>query len=154
MLDQLETLAQTAQTELGQIKTGDNLNAWNSKYIGRRGEITQMLRRVSELPKEDRPLFGKRANQLKKELEAGYEDKAATIKATELEQTLAEGALDVTLPGRSISRGRLHPSSQTLRRIYQIWAEMGFQVFRSRDVETDEMNFLSRPDSGDARLLS
>jgi phenylalanyl-tRNA synthetase alpha chain len=54
---------------------------------------------------------------------------------------MAEGALDVTMPGRPLSRGRLHPSTITLRRIYQIWAEMGFQVYRSRDVETDEMNF-------------
>jgi phenylalanyl-tRNA synthetase alpha chain len=54
---------------------------------------------------------------------------------------MAAGALDVTLPGRPVARGRLHPSTQTLRRIYQIWADMGFQVYRSRDVETDEMNF-------------
>ena len=64
MLDQLESMAQTAQTELGQLTTGDALSAWNSKYIGRKGELTQMLRRVSELPKEDRPVFGQRANQL------------------------------------------------------------------------------------------
>jgi phenylalanyl-tRNA synthetase alpha chain len=141
MLEQLETIAQTAQTELEQLNTGDALNAWNSKYIGRKGEIPQMLRRVSELPKEERPTSGQRANQLRKELEAAYEAKAAVIKAVEMEQVLTTGALDVTLPGRPIARGRLHPSTQTLRRIYQIWADMGFQIYRSRDVETDEMNF-------------
>jgi len=141
MLDQLENVGQTAQTELKDLTTGDGLEDWNSKYIGRKGEITQMLRRVGELPKEERPAFGKRANELRKELEVAYEAKAAAIKAVELEQTMAEGAIDVTLPGRPVARGRLHPSTQTLRRIYQIWAEMGFQVYRSRDVETDEMNF-------------
>jgi phenylalanyl-tRNA synthetase alpha chain len=141
MLNQLETLAETARTELEQLSTGDALNAWNGKYIGRKGEITQMLRRVGELSREERPTFGKRANQLKQELEAAYEQKAQAIKAAEMEQTLAEDALDVTLPGRPVSRGRLHPSTQTLRRIYRIWAEMGFQIYRSRDVETDEMNF-------------
>jgi phenylalanyl-tRNA synthetase alpha chain len=141
MLNQLETLAETAHTELTQLSTGDALDAWNSKYIGRKGEITQMLRRVGELPKEERPVFGQRANQLKQELEAAYEQKAQAIKAIEMEQALAEDALDVTLPGRPVSRGRLHPSTQTLRRIYQIWADMGFQIYRSRDVETDEMNF-------------
>jgi phenylalanyl-tRNA synthetase alpha chain len=141
MLNQLETLAETAQTELEKLNTGDALNAWNGKYIGRKGEITQMLRRVSELPREERPLFGKRANQLKQELEAAYEQKAQAIKAAEMEQALIKDALDVTLPGRPVSRGRLHPSTQTLRRIYQIWADMGFQIYRSRDVETDEMNF-------------
>ncbi len=141
MLNQLETLGETARTELEQLNTGDALNAWNGKYIGRRGEITQMLRRVGELSREERPAFGKRANQLKKELETAHEQKAQAIKTIEMEQSLAEGSIDVTLPGRSIARGRLHPSTQTLRRIYHIWADMGFQIYRSRDVETDEMNF-------------
>ena len=92
MLDQLETLAQTARTELDRLNTGEALDAWNSKYIGRKGEIPQMLRRVGELPKEERPAFGQRANQLRQELEAAYEQKAAVIKAAEMEQTLAPPA--------------------------------------------------------------
>jgi phenylalanyl-tRNA synthetase alpha chain len=141
MLNQLENLAEAAQAELAQLHTGQALDDWHSRYIGRKGEIILLLRRVGELPKEERPLFGQRANQLKQALEAAYEQKTAAIKAAELEQTLAAGALDITLPGRPVGRGRLHPGTQTLRRIYQIWAEMGFQVYRSRDVETDEMNF-------------
>lgn len=141
MLDQLENLGVTARAELEQLANGEALDTWNSKYIGRKGEITQMLRQVSQLPKEERPAFGKRANELRQELEAEFAQKEAVIKAAELEQTMAAGALDVTLPGRPVSRGRLHPSTQTLRRIYEIWAEMGFQVYLSRDVETDEMNF-------------
>jgi phenylalanyl-tRNA synthetase alpha chain len=141
MLNQLESLAATAQVKLTELAAGAALDDWHSQYIGRKGDLTLMLRRVAELPKEERPHFGQRANQLKQELEAAYEQKASAIKAAELEQALAEGSLDVTLPGRPVARGRLHPSTQTLRRIYQIWAEMGFQVYRSRDVETDEMNF-------------
>lgn len=141
MLDQLEQLAQTARAELAHLDRSDTLTAWNSKYIGRKGEIPQMLRRVGELPQAERPAFGQRANQLKRELEEAYEAKATAINAAELEANMAAGALDVTLPGRPVARGRLHPSTQTLRRIYQIWADMGFQVYRSRDVETDEMNF-------------
>lgn len=141
MLDQLETVAAAARTGLEQAGASEMLENWHSKYIGRKGEITQMLRRVSELAPEQRPAFGQRANQLKQELEAAYKQKATLIKAAEMEEFLAEGALDVTLPGRPARRGRLHPSTQVLRRIYQIWADMGFQVYRSRDVETDEMNF-------------
>lgn len=141
MLNQLETLAETARTELEQLSTGETLEGWYSKYIGRKGEITQMLRRIAELPPAERPTFGQRANQLKQTLETAYEQKVTSIKAAEMDQELTKGALDVTLPGRPAPRGRLHPSSQVLRRIYQIWAEMGFQVYRSRDVETDEMNF-------------
>lgn len=141
MLDELEIIVRTARTELNQIESTEALTAWNSKYIGRKGNIPQMLRQVGDLPQEERPQFGKRANEVRQELEAAYEDKAAAIKAAELEETLAAGAIDVTLPGRPVGRGRLHPSSQILRRIYQIWADMGFQIYRSRDVETDEMNF-------------
>jgi phenylalanyl-tRNA synthetase alpha chain len=141
MLNQLETLAEVARARLKELDTGDELDGWHSQYIGRKGELTQMLRRVAELPKEERPAFGQRANQLKQELEGAYEQRVTAIKSAELEQSLTQGAIDVTLPGRPVSRGRLHPSTQTLRRIYQIWAEMGFQVYRSRDVETDEMNF-------------
>ena len=141
MLEQLEALAQAAREELGQLETSEALSAWNSKYIGRKGEILQMLRSVGQLPAEERPAFGQRANQLKNELQTAFDDKMATIKAAEMEQEMAAGAVDVTLPGRPVQRGGLHPSNRTLRRIYQIWADMGFQVYRSRDVETDEMNF-------------
>ncbi len=141
MINELEALAKAAQAELEQVANSDELSTWHSKYIGRKGSLPQLLRRVGELPKEERPAFGQRGNQLKQALEAAYEEKAAAIKAAEMEKALAEGAIDVTLPGRPVRRGRLHPSTQTLRRIYQIWAEMGFQVYRSRDVETDEYNF-------------
>ncbi len=141
MLNQLERLTTTAREELQGLNSGEALSTWNNQYIGRKGEITQMLRRVGELPAAERPLFGKRANELRQELEEAYEQKASLVKTMEMEQTLAASALDVTLPGRPVMRGRLHPSTQTLRRIYQIWADMGFQVYRSRDVETDEMNF-------------
>jgi phenylalanyl-tRNA synthetase alpha chain len=155
MLNQLEVLAQTAHAELKQLQTSDALDTWHSQYIGRKGELTQLLRRVGNLPKEERPIFGQRANELKQGLEATYEQKTRTLKAAEMEQVMAVGALDVTLPGRPVSRGRLHPSTQTLRRIYQIWAEMGFQVYHSREVETDEVNFelLNFPPHHPAREL-
>jgi len=141
MLEQLEEIREKALDALDGISDGSTLTHWNSQYLGRKGAITTMLRRVSELSKADRPLFGKRANEIKNELEQVYQTKNEAIKVAELEKTLAEGAIDVTLPGRPVQRGRLHPITQTLRRIYQIWAEMGFQVYRARDVETDEYNF-------------
>ncbi len=141
MLNQLEQLAQTALAELKEIADSKSLTGWHIQYLGKKGEITLMLRRVGELPREERPAFGKRANELKRELELAHEQRAAEIKAQEMEKAFAENALDVTLPGRPVRRGHLHPSTQVLRRIYQVWAEMGFQVYRARDVETDEYNF-------------
>jgi phenylalanyl-tRNA synthetase alpha chain len=141
MLSQLEQLGQKALTALKEAEDSKVLTSWHIHYLGKKGQLTLMLRRVGELPREERPAFGKRANELKNELEAAYEAREAEIKTVELEKTFAEGFIDVTLPGRPVSRGRLHPSTQILRHIYQIWADMGFQVYRTQDVETDEMNF-------------
>lgn len=141
MLEQLEDLRQTALASLAAADNSDVLTAWNSQYLGRKGAITTLLRGVSQMAKEDRPAFGKRANEVKTELGQALEGARERIRTLEMEAAFAEGTIDVTLPGRPIKRGRLHPISQTLRRIYQIWADMGFQVYRARDVETDEYNF-------------
>lgn len=141
MLNKLEELAKKALDTLTAISDSTTLSGWNSQYLGKKGQLTLLLRRVGELPKEERPQFGKRANQIKNELEGLYTTRETEIKAMELEKTVAEGSIDVTLPGRPVKRGRLHPSTQILRGIYQIWADMGFQIYRTRDIETDEMNF-------------
>jgi phenylalanyl-tRNA synthetase alpha chain len=141
MLDQLNELYDAALAELRAVDTRQGLEDWYARTIGRRGEITLLLRRVGELPKEERPAFGRRANEVKNELEVAYEEKEGQIKTAELEKSLREGAIDVTLPGRPVQTGRLHPTTQTLREIYAIFAEMGFQVYLSPDVETDDLNF-------------
>ncbi|MGQ9502201.1 MAG: phenylalanine--tRNA ligase subunit alpha [Anaerolineae bacterium] len=140
-IETLDQLAAQALAELEEIFDSQTLEHWHTTYLGRKGKVTLSVRRVGELPKEERPAFGQHANQVKQQLESAYEERARFIKAQEMEKSLAEGAVDVTLPGRPVLRGRLHPSTQTLRRILQIWADMGFQVYRSRDVETDEYNF-------------
>jgi len=141
MLDQLNQLHANALDELETIDIGSALDDWYARTIGRKGAVTLLVRRVGELPKEERPAFGQRANQVKEALEAAYQARAEQIKAAELARSLGEGAIDVTLPGRPVQVGRLHPATQTLREVYAIFAEMGFQVYRSRDVETDEFNF-------------
>ncbi len=137
----LDQLADEALKALQATEDAESLTKWQITYLGRKGQITLTLRRVSELPTEERPAFGRRANEIKQALETAYENRSQQLKAAALEQSLTEGAIDVTLPGRTVPRGRLHPSTQVLRRIIQIWADMGFQVYRSRDVETDEYNF-------------
>ena len=140
MLDRLETIAEAARAALDST-AADDLAAWHGRYLGRKGELQLALRQLGQLPAEDRPAAGKRANEIKQSLAAAFEAREEELRREALEASLAAGALDVTLPGRPVRRGRLHVSTQILRRIYRIWAEMGFQVYRSRDVETDEMNF-------------
>ncbi len=141
MLEQLESLRTEAIASLEAIADSQALDAWEKRTIGRRGRVTLMTRRVGELPRDERRAFGMRANQIKEELATAYERKADIIKAAEMEQQIASGAIDVSQPGRPFTLGRLHPSTQILREIYRIWGDMGFQVYRSRDVESDEYNF-------------
>ncbi|MBN1678837.1 MAG: phenylalanine--tRNA ligase subunit alpha [Anaerolineae bacterium] len=141
MLKQLETIYTNALNELDTITDSDTLTIWFRQHLGKKGEITLALRSTADLPKEERAAFGQRANVIKNDLTAQYEAREDLIRQQELARNLEEGAIDVTLPGRRIPTGGLHPATQTLREIYAIWADMGFQVFRSRDVEDDDTNF-------------
>lgn len=141
MQEKLDQLLKDAQAALREITASDDLQAWSSQFIGRKGELTQLLRGMGQLPAEERPVFGKLANEVKNTLEAAFAQRESLIADQELARDLEDGAIDVTLPGRSRQRGSLHPSTQMLRRFASIWADMGFQVYRSRDVELDDINF-------------
>lgn len=141
MSAELDQLQQTALESLASIADSEGLKAWNSRFIGKKGDLTQALSKIGGLPAEERAGYGKRVNEIKAALEEAYDAKSEAIRQAELEQSFAAGQLDVTLPGRKVQLGGLHPSTRMLRQIQAIWAEMGFQVFRSRDVEDDETNF-------------
>ncbi len=153
MLERLEELERKALVDLEGVESEGDLNAWKVKYLGRSAELSTILAELRELPKADRPSVGRRANQVKTAMEQALEAKRNALKAAALERSLKEERLDVTLPGRPIPRGRLHPANQTLRQIYAIWAQMGFQIYLSRDVETDDYNFglLNIPEHHPAR---
>ncbi len=89
------------------------------------------------MPPEQRRAFGQDANRIKQTLTAAYETAQATQKEAELRAQPGAEALDVTLPGRTVSRGRLHVATRMMREIYGIFADLGFQVYRSREVEDD-----------------
>lgn len=141
MRTQLDDLYTESIVKLEQVQTTAALETWYKETLGKKGSIYLLTRQVGQLSAAERPIFGKRVNEIKNQLEARYEGKLAALRAAELESRLAASAIDVTLPGRRPWHGRLHPSTQTLRDIYRIWGDMGFQIFRSRDVETDEYNF-------------
>ncbi len=141
MQEQLDKVQQEALAELESVTHSVPLRAWELKYLGKKGAVTELVRSVGTLPKEQRADFGKRANEVKQALTQAYAERESLVQQQELARDLELGAIDVTLPGRREPVGGLHPSTRTLREFYAIWAEMGFQVYRSRDVETDEMNF-------------
>jgi phenylalanyl-tRNA synthetase alpha chain len=141
MLDQLNSIEQAALNALRSIENQEALEVWRVEQLGRKSPLMTILGDLGKLSKDERPVIGQRGNNVKHALEQAYAAKLEALRKAELQHSLTAGALDVTLPGRPIVRGRLHPATQTLREFYAIWAEMGFQVYRSRDVETDEYNF-------------
>lgn len=141
MQEQLDRLKQQALAGLSKVFDEQELQNWRVKHLGRSAEVGKVLERLRELPAEDRPAVGRRVNEVKSSLQKAFDEKVQALRRQALERSLGEEKLDVTLPGRSPARGRIHPSTQTMRQIITIWAEMGFQVYRSREVETDEYNF-------------
>ena len=141
MIDQLTSILQDALAALQSIGDRTALDDWRVAHLGKKSPLMTILGDLGKLSKEERPVIGKRGNEVRRALEAALEEKAEAIRRAEMDRSLKEDALDVTLPGRPRPRGRLHPTTQTLREFYKIWAEMGFQVYRARDVEFDDYNF-------------
>ncbi|HEY62244.1 MAG TPA: phenylalanine--tRNA ligase subunit alpha [Anaerolineae bacterium] len=155
MLNILDEIKGTALASLQEIKNEDDLNQWRIKFLGRNSELMLVFSKLSSLQKEERPIVGKAANQVKKSLEAALIERQEMIRQANLQKSLSSDKLDVTLSGRRIPHGRLHPVTLTLREITHIFADMGFQVYRSREVETDEYNFqlLNFPPNHPAREM-
>jgi phenylalanyl-tRNA synthetase alpha chain len=141
MLDKLSEIERSALDALVSVDGESALEAWRVTYLGRSSALMQVFSGLGALSKEERPAVGQAANRVKVALEAALADKTQAVKRAALERSLNEAKLDVTLPGRSVHQGHLHPSTQQLRRVLAILAEMGFQVYTSREVETDEVNF-------------
>ena len=141
MLEQLHKLEEAALSELQSLNSMEALEKWRVAYLGRKGALTSILRSVGQLPAEERPAVGQEANRVKLALEQAYDDKAKALKQQETLRLLEQEHMDVTLPGRRVEPGFLHVSTQTLREIYAILAEMGFQVMETPEVETDMNNF-------------
>ena len=151
-LDRIKTAALAA---LGAANTGEALADWRREHLSKKSPLMTFMGSIGKLSAEDRPLAGQLGNEVKQALEAAYERAAEALRQAELQAELTSGALDVTLPGRPVLRGRRHPVQQTLNALLDIWAEMGFQVYRSREVETDEYNFqyLNIPEHHPAREM-
>lgn len=141
LIKELEELQRQAESELAELQSKSDLQKWRSQYLGRSAEVMQIFKRLPEAPKEERPRIGQFANQVKSALEAKLEEKMNVVKSSALQDSLKNEQLDVTLPGRNPARGRLHIQTKVTREICKIYAEMGFQIFFSPEVETDENNF-------------
>ncbi len=154
--DQLDQIERDALAELAEVDSSAALLTWQGKFFGTKrsaGALDAAMSALASISKEEKPAFGKRANEVKQALVAAQDARAQAIREAEIDASISAGALDVTLPGTPVARGRLHPSTINLRRISRIFAKMGYEVYRSPDIETDEHNFglLNMPEHHPAR---
>jgi phenylalanyl-tRNA synthetase alpha chain len=140
MLDQIEALSTRALSELDGIDGLEKLEEWRVRYLGRKSELVQNLRSLSDIPIEQRRSVGARANEIKQLLEAKLAVKKESLERG-LVSALHEEQLDVTLPGKRIPLGRLHITTQIINEICGVFRDMGFQIVEGPEVEWEYYNF-------------
>jgi len=139
-----QSIHELVQTALDQLKDLDNaasLDQWRVAYLGRRGHLTQVLRGIAQLDVDQRREVGVLGNQAKRTLEESLVQRVDEVAHAQLEKAFTGDQLDVTLPGRPSSIGRLHPTTQIIREICDAFNTMGFNVVEGPEVEWDHYNF-------------
>jgi len=151
----LETLRDEALGSIGACADVAALEALELDILGKKGRLTTVLRGIGALPPEDRPRVGAVANTVRGAIEAALAQRGADLRGSALTGRLTAETLDVTLPGRSIRRGSLHPSIEAMGEIAEIFGQFGFVVYESPEIEDDLTNFqmLNIPPDHPARDL-
>jgi phenylalanyl-tRNA synthetase alpha chain len=139
--EELESLEKEIISFLSHVSTEKDLSEIRVRVLGRKGSLTQLLKCLGTLPEEDRREIGRRANQIKEDVEKRIEETLLQIRERERRKALEKEKIDVTLPGRRIHVGKRHPLTQTLDEIIDIFSRLGFEVVEGPEVELDYYNF-------------
>ena len=141
MENKLREIRERVMNDLNAAKETSHLEQIRVGVLGKKGELTGLLRSMGQLPPEERPKMGQMVNDVRKALEEALEKRKAELSAKEKDLRLAKEALDVTLPGPSRSAGALHPMNIALERMVEIFVGMGYEVVEGPEVEYDHYNF-------------
>ena len=141
MKQQLEAILSNAKNELSQTQNARELDAVRVKYLGKKGELTAILKGMKNVAPEERPVIGQLVNDVRAELETALEKQAEKLEQSALEEKLKSEALDVTMPSEEITLGHKHPLSIVLDEIKDIFIGLGFQIAEGPEVEYDHYNF-------------
>ncbi|HRE19059.1 MAG TPA: phenylalanine--tRNA ligase subunit alpha [Rhodocyclaceae bacterium] len=154
-MENLDLIVSEAQSAFAAISDPDALEQVKARYLGKSGQITELLKGLGKLPPEEKKTAGAAINRVKEAVEAALNARREAIRKAALEARLAEEALDVTLPGRGETRGGLHPVTRTLERIENLFRSIGFEVADGPEIETDFNNFtaLNTPEDHPARSM-
>ncbi|BFH64608.1 phenylalanine--tRNA ligase subunit alpha [Paenibacillus azoreducens] len=153
MKEKLEALRQEALEQLHGVKGAQTLNDLRVKYLGKKGALTEVLRGMGALSAEERPKIGQVANEVRGAIEALIEAKQEAFRKAETEKRLQAEKVDVTLPGRKMQQGGIHPLNKVIEEIEEIFIGMGYHIAEGPEVETDYYNFeaLNLPKNHPAR---
>ena len=141
MKEQLAQIKQQAVEALQQAQTPAQLEELRVRFLGKKGELTAVLKQMGKLSPEERPVMGQLANTVRAEIEEMLEKQKAAAQAAALEAKLASEALDVTIPGKSVVLGHAHPMNQVLQQIKDLFVGMGYQIVDGPEVELADYNF-------------
>ena len=141
MKEQIEQIKASAMQELANVTTGKELDDVRVKYLGKKGELTSVLRGMGALSAEERPVIGGLVNTVKTEIEDVINKKEDEFKALELKRKLEEETIDITLPSEKIKRGSKHPLNRIIEDVEDLFVSMGYDVVTGPELETDEYCF-------------
>lgn len=136
MVDKIQEMSEIVKKKLGEIKTLQELQELKVKYLGKKGEVTSMLKGLGGMAPEERPVFGQKVNKLREELEKSMERREREVKEKIMEQRLKKERIDVTMPGKNIELGSVHPITQVIEEVKEIFLGMGYSVADGPEVET------------------
>ena len=141
MKQQLEAIRKAALDAISDAGKAEDLEALRVRYLGKKGELTAVLKQMGKLSAEERPVIGQLANDVRAKLEANIEEKTKELADKAMELKLKSEAVDVTIPGKQEKIGVKHPMYQVLDEIKDIFVGMGFEILEDREVETADYNF-------------
>ncbi len=153
MREQLETIRKAALEEIKSVESLSSLDALRVKYLGKKGEVTAILKQMGKLTPEERPVMGQLANEVRATIEEEIASVEAKLKSEEKAKQLLNETIDVTMPGKKNEIGHKHPLSIVLDEVKDIFIGMGFQIATGPEVEWDYYNFeaLNIPEGHPAR---
>lgn len=156
MQEKLLNLQEVALSEIKDAQSIEQIENLRVKYLGKKGELTSILKEMGKLSSEERPIIGKVANEVREALETGISNKKEELKALEQERKLASEIIDVTMPGKVFTVGKKHPITQIIGEVTEIFMGLGFSVAEGPEVETIENNFdaLNAPKDHPSRDMS
>jgi phenylalanyl-tRNA synthetase alpha chain len=151
--EMLENICKQALDSIAEAKQSNDLEAIRVKYLGKKGQLTQILRGMGKLSPEERPVMGQLANQVRGDIESALSSRVKEMEEMTLAKRLREETIDVTLPGKRPPLGGLHPLTTVLNQVTDVFLGMGFSVAEGPEVELDYYNFeaLNMPRNHPAR---